>query len=769
MIILDTYLDAPGGVVAPDDLQLAKAQEMTRALSGGVLPFVWLVECRRIGWFAERDAGAEVIVFDVEVELSQRRAQDIHRRERVAVVFYQHDTGMPEVLALRADFPRVGHLNVRLEEFPRSLCLYDAPYSEIRLQWTAAGFIGRIREWFAKTAQEMLHASDQPLEPLLLGAFCPIVFPPDLFSCENLALPDRLAVYGINSGDDRMLLIANPSASHPQTQNAQAFVAAGVQGQPQQHGLIHRPPTDLEQLGVFMAEAGVDLRAALRERLRSWQNNPQVLDTNLILIAFLPKIRHEGAGPEATDIWAFMLTKKEAEETADGKKPVFCSAREVGRRIGLWEVSDGRMGLLLTPDDDKQGADVGVVLLNPTFTFSRQGAAQSNGQAQREGRKMALVGVGALGSQVYTNLMRAGYGEWSLIDKDYLRPHNLGKHALFGVHVGYPKVHGLAELANETVYGDPIATPVLADVLEPGKAADQVSQSFNEASLILDCSASVAVARHLARDLGATARRVSLFLSPSGSDGVLLAEDAQRQIPLDHLEMQYYRRLISDASLSDHMRRPDGRIRYGFSCRDFSSAIPQDLVALHAANGSRALHKVAVDAAATIRLWQTSSDNFAVQEIAVEPSPVTEHQLNGWTLCTDKSLRDKIVGLRGAKLPKETGGVLIGSYDTQRKIVYVVDTVPSPPDSQEWPTVYIRGCQGLREQVDWIATVTAGMLGYVGEWHSHPDGYGSRPSGDDRNVFDWLAQIMRPNGLPPLMLIVAEDEQFGWCLEEITD
>ncbi len=762
----DTYLDAPGGVIAPDNLHLAKAQETARILGSGALPFVWFVECRRIG---ERDAGGEVVVFDVEVELSQRKAQDIRRRERVAVIFYQGDAAMPEVLTLRADFPLVGHLNVRQEEFPRSLCLYDAPYSEIKLQWTAAGFIGRIREWFAKTAQETLHASDQPLEPLLLGAFCPIIFPPDLFSGGDLTLPDRLAIYGVNSGGDRMVLIANPSAAHPLSQNAQAFVAVGVQGQSQQHGLIHRPPTDLQQLGVFMAEAGVDLRAALRERLRSWQDNPQTLDINMILITYLPKIRHEGAKPEATDIWAFMLTKKGAEATADGKKPVFCPVREVGRRIGLWDVSDGRLGLLLSPDDDKQGADVGVVLLNPTFAFSRESAALSNGQTQREGRRMALVGVGALGSQVYTNLMRAGFGEWNIIDKDYLLPHNLAKHALFGFQVGYPKVHSLAEIANETVYGEPIATPVLADVLEPGKAADQVSQSFNEATLILDCSASVAVARHLARDLGATARRVSLFLSPSGSDGVLLAEDAQRQLPLDQLEMQYYRRLINDPSLSEHMRRPNSRVRYGFSCRDLSSAIPQDLVALHAANGSRALHRVAQEDGAIIRMWRTALDNFAVQEIVVEPSAVTEYQLNGWTLCTDRSLLDKIVGMRGAKLPKETGGVLIGSYDTQRKIVYVVDTVPSPPDSQEWPTVYIRGCRGLREHVDRIGTTTAGMLGYVGEWHSHPDGYGSRPSGDDRNVFAWLTEIMRPNGLPPLMLIAAEGEQFGWHLEEIGD
>jgi len=31
--------------------------------------------------------------------------------------------------------------------------------------------------------------------------------------------------------------------------------------------------------------------------------------------------------------------------------------------------------------------------------------------------------------------------------------------------------------------------------------------------------------------------------------------------------------------------------------------------------------------------------------------------------------------------------------------VYVADTVPSPPDSKEWPTLYIRGCVGLEKEV----------------------------------------------------------------------
>ena len=59
---------------------------------------------------------------------------------------------------------------------------------------------------------------------------------------------------------------------------------------------------------------------------------------------------------------------------------------------------------------------------------------------------------------------------------------------------------------------------------------------------------------------------------------------------------------------------------------------------------------------------------------------------------------DKVYAARIKKLPNETGGILVGTYDMQRKIVYVVDCLLAPPDSEEWPTGFIRGFQGLNSQ-----------------------------------------------------------------------
>ena len=54
---------------------------------------------------------------------------------------------------------------------------------------------------------------------------------------------------------------------------------------------------------------------------------------------------------------------------------------------------------------------------------------------------------------------------------------------------------------------------------------------------------------------------------------------------------------------------------------------------------------------------------------------------------------NEMMNFRMNKLPNETRSVLLGSYDYERKIVYVFDT--STEDSEELRASYIRGCKGV--------------------------------------------------------------------------
>jgi hypothetical protein len=473
-----------------------------------------------------------------------------------------------------------------------------------------------------------------------------------------------------------------------------------------------------------------------------------MLGLPLVLIVVLPKARRVGGPAEDEELWAFLC-----EGTVG----------TIGEALGLWQMRDGYAGMILGASIPLNGLAVRIQLLNPTRKLSRERAAQLSGTESRVYRLVA-VGLGAIGSQVFMNLARSGYGDWTLIDDDQLLPHNLARHALDGHSLGGTKAIMLAGSANATIDGSPIATPLVADVLAPGTEAERVAAALDAAETIVDMTASLAVARHLARDVVVRARRLSLFLNPAGSGLVLLAEDRDRQVPLDWLEMLYYRQILREQWLAGHLRAEPGRVRYARTCRDVSSTMPQEVVALFAATGSRGLRRAIESPEATIAIWEAQPDDLSVRCVPWRPTIPMERHCDGWTILTDGWLLDTVMQARSERLPNETGGVLVGCFDAQRRIVYVIDSIPSPPDSTEWPTLYIRGCAGLSERIREIHERTGGMVRYVGEWHSHPVGHDPLPSQDDQRALAWLGEHMGLDGYPGIMLIAGDHT--AWHVSE---
>lgn len=128
--------------------------------------------------------------------------------------------------------------------------------------------------------------------------------------------------------------------------------------------------------------------------------------------------------------------------------------------------------------------------------------------------------------------------------------------------------------------------------------------------------------------------------------------------------------------------------------------------------------------------------------------------LNGSRSSVTLSCKD----IRAEQLPNETGGVLVGYYDLNLKTVVIVDALPPPPDSKVTPHSFERGTSGLAEKMHDISMRTAGVVGYVGEWHSHPDNFPALPSTDDLIQLSYLALGMAGDGLPAIQIIVNESE-----------
>ena len=376
------------------------------------------------------------------------------------------------------------------------------------------------------------------------------------------------------------------------------------------------------------------------------------------------------------------------------------------------------------------------------------------------------MGAGALGSQTLLNLVRAGFGTWTVVDYDVLLPHNLVRHALPAAYVGFEKAGALAHLANGIVEDGGTVDSFGADVLTD-PLPDELRTKFDATDITLDFSASVAVARWLALDAPGDSRRISVFLNPDGTDLVVMAEDQARSMRLDRIEAQYYRAVIEREEFAEHLLENGERLRYGHTCRDVTSTLSQDTLSLFSGIAAGALRETIAHAGSSLAVWQTSA-NHSVSYRAVELADPVEIQCGDWQISTDVGVLRKLSDLRKQALPNETGGVLLGYTDQLRKVLYVVDTLPSPPDSDEWPRSYIRGCDGLQEAVDEITRRTGGAIAYLGEWHSHPDESTCEPSLADVAFLAWLTDHMFLDGMPALMAIVGEGDDVSWHTATLT-
>jgi hypothetical protein len=257
------YFDAPGEAIGLAELHVAKARAFADYLVSEKHKFARFIEASK-----ELATGSETVVCDLFVEVSQDRANDIRDTERLAVTFDANDEQAPEVVALRDDFPPVPHLNQRPAEFPRSLCLYAVPYTTTRLRWTPTMFVERIRQWLEQTASGTLHQEDQPLEPVFLGHFPPLIVPSNFLQTISDAQAAggqaHFSVYATGPAPGTITGFVAVDPNSPNATRTCDHVATAIIAPPQTHGVVQKTPTSLDDVLQVAQAVGVDLLTHLR-------------------------------------------------------------------------------------------------------------------------------------------------------------------------------------------------------------------------------------------------------------------------------------------------------------------------------------------------------------------------------------------------------------------------------------------------------------------------------------------------------------------------
>lgn len=685
------------------------------------------------------------VTLRIRPDIPTEPVADIRPTEEIQIEFTEDDSRLPRVLIKRTDFPALTHVNPQSSPGERkSICLYEESWSEIRLNWNSHEFLARIFEWFSRAANGVLHLEEQAVEPLFIEPFVEWILPSSILDGLSRKISTiKLNVATTELADNRLLL---RNAPLKQTSGTILARVSAIEADPIVHGQLQIIPTNLADLLAILGPAKEQFYAEIVKQLAQ---RPAHDEEKFMLLVRFP-IRRTESGPVEKNVLLMFAF-------AD-------NYLQVGKALGvLADAHEHGAGFIMQTEgpDLQVCAKAPILPIKVSMELTPELAAEYSGIDVNDAR-FVMIGAGALGSQVMDNVGRMAWGRWTIVDSDHVRPHNIIRHVAYKSEVGRLKTESVTARMNDLT-DSLIAESIDCDVLNPKEHSKALTSAFESATMVVDLSASTAVSRHLANSQEMP-RCISGFIGPGLNSLILIAEDVDRQHRLDWLEMTLFRDALSNPEIANCLEDRSTRIPYANSCRDKSVVLPQDVVAILAGIGSKSLRAIEKSTKASILCFKLNPDS-SVTRSDVETFVPQKQAINGWTVVWDDHVIQGMKGWRSMYSPRETGGVLIGSRDNQRKIIYVVCAVGPPVDSTSAPNYFERGTRQLGDFLKSVHTITAGGLYYVGEWHSHPPGRSATPSDTDKIAMTTLKKSAQSLDHPVLMGIIGHNQSVSFTVE----
>ncbi len=343
-----------------------------------------------------------------------------------------------------------------------------------------------------------------------------------------------------------------------------------------------------------------------------------------------------------------------------------------------------------------------------------------------------VAGCGALGSKIVMHLARSGSCCFMLADPDELLPHNLVRHALLSGGEGKNKAEALKQEIKKIF---PTETKLLATPFDHPADSLLAPNLFGVFEFIFDFTASGSFLNSLINaNAEKTPRACKAYISDFGKLGILLFEGSDRNPRVDDLQVCLYaksRQLKPIAAWLQREKDNDQHVNVavGVGCNSETIVLADDVVSLHASFFSGVIKvetKESIKDNGRIYLNEIKDDPFFhnVPSFFDISKMVLMNAVNdpAWQIRMVSGIIEMMEEAMIKASPRETGGVYIGSANYKTKTIHVVGLVKAPPDSRSNAVCFFRGVKGLPAAIEEVNEQSGGQLGYIGEWHSHPDG-----------------------------------------------
>lgn len=730
----------------------------------------------------------------------------VRARERFKVVIpdgfpFEH----PVVFSVHTRWARTPHV-----QWGSYLCLYAASEVEWNPSDGIRGFIGRLSEWVERAVAGTLDPDGQPLHPPAVyssSAEGTVLVHPDL--------GDRVPWAADGSGASVGSLIAWCAVSPPRrvdvlewvdlaTAQARADAADGevfdkgrpviavpVVLTPDEFGFEY--PEDVRSLSAGLAESGydrdrllLDLAAAtaINRKLRAKQNSQNAAascapwdETDdegaplfTAMLVGTPSRRVEG------DTRLAHLAAWKVDALSSNLANLFAEVDDLEATNEVIELQDKVRDLALGWFGSAKIGWMRVMETRPEVTRRRDQATPLSWLA---GKRVLVLGCGALGAPVAESCVRAGVRELTVADKGIVTPGILVRQPYTDADIGRPKARALAEPLS-TIRTDLTVTPSVGNVRTTFFATGQDLSAFD---LVIDATATPSVraiaekARKDATDwpplvtmvIGHDAERG--LVTTNRSDATGAGADAFRKVSLLASSKAPDWVDVGDDFFPANPRTQLFFPEPGCSAPTFVGSAAQTtalagtmlneaLMVLSRPAAAEAGANEPVTFASAVRLGSastlgTSRAEWSADIVKVDVSGAFEVRMNAEALAEARAEVRR--GARVRHPGVETGGMLLGSFDDATGIVYVDKVAGPPPDSYLAETYFQHGVEGVQKRVDAEMDRTGHATGFVGFWHTHPAGP-ALPSPTDEQG---MASIVSPDGSSrrALMMILGGDKR----------
>ena len=716
---------------------------------------------QQIEEIAERSNGALEIVGD---PYSPSKNDEVWLKLTIETRYYRHPAGMPlrdrEPLVLRlfSDFPfkkpQLYFTHKRFIGYPHvqwgnSICLYQSE-SEYVPADGMFGFMERVRVWLDAAGRGQLDPDDAPLHPpvaytssscrFVMRADTPVIEldGPIWFGRADLrrVREDRFDVVGWSHLADW----EDGLPTHP--------VAGAI--------LLSKPfaseyPSKVHDLLTLVEGVGVEFGD---------------IYTMLRLISLMTQDGEPG----------FLVLGAPMRRKAAGEP--------LRQHLTTWEVGADPMRVLraMIHGSEKYEATkaelvkwmveaevrwCSVLEDRPEIVHRRDGQTVLSAIA---GKRLLLLGCGALGSAVAESCARAGVSRLHLVDSGIVKPGLLVRQRYADADIGLPKAQALKGRI-ESLGLPAVVTAEICDL----SAAALSRFNLEEFDLVIDATASVAVTHRIERDLqerAITSPIISMTVSAAAQHGCVT-------VRMPRYEGGPYA-VGRQAKVEAFVRNPKHPLLTAFwpppgqtqifqpepGCSEPTFIASAADIDHHAAgilnlgvmrSTELAPNQASMDLLAAPWIPRDSRQAAQLSYVFDGGARYLEKRHGHRVLVSSNAARGMVAEMRrNARVQAdtfETGGLIFGEVDDGHRTIWIDSVSGPPPDSESSPDKFLCGVSGTAALAKLKASATGGSSQFVGIWHTHPVSIG-RPSSDDLTA---MVQLLYGQEHPPrqvVMLIV---------------